>query len=94
MMLTPQERADARRQCGYPWPAVEEPSTFHIRAKMEARLSNLSPAEMDVTRRYLDTLRTLENNGPSKEARDLLNAWRARFRAFLGVAPWPMDGSR
>jgi hypothetical protein len=63
--LTDSERVDIRRFCGYPAYGAAPAGTqswryFQAYGQFEFRLTNLSDAEIVVTRRYLATLTALE----------------------------------
>ena len=86
-MLNEQEKADIRTACGY--------HEFHTQTSgfqnwrrylalgiLECRMNGLSDAEQAVVRRYLSTL-------GAEEKPELIDDWRRRMCAFLGVAPGP-----
>lgn len=65
MALTDAERTDVRRHCGYPALGQSTPGSaawlyYSNSGLLEYRMSNLSTAELSVTRRYLATLTALE----------------------------------
>jgi hypothetical protein len=63
--LTDSEKVDIRRFCGYPAygaapTGLQSWRYFQVYGLLEFRLTNLSPAETGIARRYLGTLTTLE----------------------------------
>jgi hypothetical protein len=65
MVLTEAERTDIRRHCGYPAlggsaAGSVERLYYSQSGLLEYRMSNLSPSEIIIARRYLITLGTLE----------------------------------
>jgi hypothetical protein len=68
-MFTDAEKTDVRRYCGYPAYGAGDAGFqgwrfFQAYGTLEYRLNNLAPAEEQVVRQHLSTLRTLESAVP------------------------------